>query len=151
MCIERVIVKNYRTLDFLDLAIRPHLNIIVGDNESGKSTLLEAINLALKCQINRRSASAELHPYLFNAACVDDFLTKLRSGVQAEPPSILIEIYLKDCPEFAIYKGLNNSISEDKPGISLSIELDHETFGEEYRDYIADPERPNGTGRILQN
>jgi putative ATP-dependent endonuclease of OLD family len=144
MCIERVIVKNYRTLDFLDLAIRPHLNIIVGDNESGKSTLLEAINLALKCQINRRSANAELHPYLFNATCVDDFLTKLRSGVQAEPPKILIEIYLKDCPEFAIYKGLNNSISEDKPGISLSIELDHETFGEEYRDYIADPERPNG-------
>jgi predicted ATPase len=36
MCIERVIVKNYRTLDFLDLAIRPHLNIIVGDKESGK-------------------------------------------------------------------------------------------------------------------
>jgi putative ATP-dependent endonuclease of OLD family len=92
----------------------------------------------LKCQINRRSASAELHSYLFNATCVDDFLTKLRSGVQAEPPKILIELYLKDCPEFAIYKGLNNSISEDKPGISLSIELDHETFGEEYRDYIAD-------------
>jgi recombinational DNA repair ATPase RecF len=76
MCIERVIVKNYRTPDFLDLAIRPHLNIIVGDNESGKSTLLEAINLALKCQINRRSANAELHPYLFSATCVDDFLTK---------------------------------------------------------------------------
>ncbi|WP_183813516.1 AAA family ATPase [Tunturibacter empetritectus] len=29
----------------LNLQIRPHLNIIVGDNESGKSTLLEAINL----------------------------------------------------------------------------------------------------------
>ena len=70
MCIERVIVKNYRALASVDLAIRPHLNIIVGNNESGKSTLLEAINLALKCQLNRRPAAAELHPYLFNTGCV---------------------------------------------------------------------------------
>jgi ABC-type cobalamin/Fe3+-siderophores transport system ATPase subunit len=144
MCIERVIVKNYRTLASVDLAIRPHLNIIVGNNESGKSTLLEAMNLALKCQLNRRHAAAELHPYLFNTGCVRDFVTKLRSGVHAEPPRILIELYLKDCPDFAAYKGTNNSLSEDKPGISLAIELDHETFGEEYSDYIADPMRLNG-------
>ena len=144
MCIERVIVKNYRALASLDLAIRPHLNIIVGNNETGKSTLLEAINLALKCQLNRRAAAAELHPYLFNTDCVRDFLTKLRAGVPVEPPRILIELYLKDCPDFAAYKGTNNSLSEDKPGISLAIELDREAFGQEYRDYIADPTRLNG-------
>lgn len=144
MCIERLIVKNYRTLAAVDMAIRPHLNIIVGDNESGKSTLLEAINLALKCQINRRTAPGELHTYLFNAACVEDFITKLRSGTPVEPPRILIEIYLKDSPDFAIYKGTNNSLSENLPGISLAIELDHEHFSEEYRDYIADPQRING-------
>lgn len=144
MCIERVIVKNYRTLKSLDIVMRQHLNIIVGDNESGKSTLLEAINLALRCQINRRPAFAELHPYLFNSACVLDFVTKLREGVPTPPPTILIELYLKDCEEFSIYKGTNNSLSEDKPGISLSIELDHESFGIEYRDYIADPKRING-------
>jgi putative ATP-dependent endonuclease of the OLD family len=144
MCIERVIVKNYRTLDVLDLEIRPHLNIIVGDNESGKSTLLEALNLALKCQINRRSATTELHPYLFNAMCVEKYLTALRSGETVEPPKILIEIYLNSSPEFALYKGTNNSRSEDKPGISLTINLDHETFGEEYRAYIADPLRLTG-------
>ena len=70
MSIERVIVKNYRKFDCADITFRPHFNIIVGDNESGKSTLLEAINLALKCQINRRSAAYELHPYLFNANCI---------------------------------------------------------------------------------
>ena len=86
MCIERVIVKNYRTLASLNLHIRPQLNIIVGDNESGKTTLLEAINLALRCQINRRSATAELHPHLFNAACVEDYLAKLRCGASVAPP-----------------------------------------------------------------
>src|SRR5258708_33724503 len=104
MCIERVIIKNYRALLSLDLEIRPHLNIIVGNNEKGKSTLLEAINLALKCQLNRRPVAAELHPYLFNTVCVKDFVTKLRDGVPVEPPRILIELYLKDCPDFAAYK-----------------------------------------------
>jgi putative ATP-dependent endonuclease of the OLD family len=144
MCIERVIVRNYRTLDDLDLEIRPHLNIIVGDNESGKSTLLEAINLALKCQINRRSAAAELHPYLFNATCVKTYLTALRSGEAVEPPKIFIEIYLKNSSEFALYKGTNNSRSEDRPGISLTISLDHETFSEEYKVHISAPERLTG-------
>jgi len=59
-------VKNYRRLRSTDIKLRPDLNIIVGDNESGKSTLLEAINLALKGQINRRPLPQyELHPYLF--------------------------------------------------------------------------------------
>jgi recombinational DNA repair ATPase RecF len=35
MCIERLIVKNYRTRAAVDMAVRPHLIIIVGDNESG--------------------------------------------------------------------------------------------------------------------
>lgn len=144
MCIERVIVKNYRALASVDIALQPHLNVIVGNNESGKSTLLEAINLALRCQLNRRPATAELHAHLFNADCVRSFLGKLRNGSPAEPPKILIELYLRSCPEFAAYKGTNNSLSEDRPGISLEIELDHESFAEEYREYIADPARPNG-------
>ena len=143
MCIERVVVENYRALASVHLTLKPHLNIIVGNNESGKSTLLEAINLALKCQINRKPAGTELHTYLFNVDCVKDFLAKLRNGVRAEPPTILIELYLQDCPDFALFKGTNNSRSEDKPGISLRIELDHEAFGAEYREYISDKERLN--------
>src|SRR5258706_3080528 len=133
MCIERAIIKNYRTLRSVNLAMRPHLNIIVGDNESGKSTLLEAMNLALKCQLNRRPAAGELHPYLFNIDCVKDFITNLRNGVHVEPAKILIELYFRDLPAFAAFKGTNNSLAEDAPGISLTIELDHEYFSEEYR------------------
>ena len=51
MTIERVIIKNYRALRSTDIRLGDNVNIIVGDNESGKSTLLEAINLALRCQI----------------------------------------------------------------------------------------------------
>jgi energy-coupling factor transporter ATP-binding protein EcfA2 len=136
--IGRVIVRNYRALAHTNISLRPDLNIIVGDNESGKSTLLEAINLALKCQINRRSAAYELHPYLFNTKCVAKFLKDLKSQKHVPPPEILIELYLNDIPELADLKGTNNSLFEDCPGISLRIALD-DNLRVEYQDYIADP------------
>jgi putative ATP-dependent endonuclease of OLD family len=144
MCIERVIVKNYRTLKLLDFMLRQHLNIVVGDNETGKSTLLEAINLGLKCQINRRPAYGELHPYLFNVEAVAQYVASLKAGQAIAPPKILVELYLRDCPEFAEFKGMNNSEQLDCPGIAVRIELDNEAFGDEYKAYIADPTRVNG-------
>ena len=51
-----------------DLTVRPNrkFNLIVGANESGKSTLMEAVALALTGRINGRSASEELNPHWFN-------------------------------------------------------------------------------------
>jgi len=141
MCIERVIVKNYRALASANIPLRPDFNIIVGDNESGKSTLLEAINLALRCQINRRPAAYEIHPYLFNTECVAEFVEDLKKGDRPLPPEIKVELYLRDSPELAELKGTNNSLSENVPGLSLTICLDDERYKEEYRDYIADPEK----------
>ena len=67
MYISRVIVSNYRCLKTADVTLNPDLNIIVGNNECGKSTLLEAIHLALSGQLNGRPIQIELHPHLFNA------------------------------------------------------------------------------------
>ena len=111
MTIERVIVRNYRTLHNADLPLGADTNIIVGDNESGKSTLLEAINLALKCQLSRRPAVYELHPFLFNSKTVADFIASHKSGKPKPPPEILIELYLKGfriLPCFMIPAGIRN-------------------------------------------
>lgn len=143
MMIERVIVKNYRALREADVTLNSTLNIIVGDNESGKSTLLEAINLALKCQINRRPAMQELHPFLLNADSVHEFVTSHKHGKPTPPPTVLIELYLADKPEFADFKGTNNSEKADVPGVSLSIALDPD-FYEEYKEYVADAAQLNG-------
>jgi predicted ATP-dependent endonuclease of OLD family len=139
MSLERVLVKNYRVLASVDIKLRPDLNVIVGDNESGKSTLLEAINLALKCQINRRPAAYELHPFLFNTKCVAEYIGALREGKRTPPPEILIELFFSDDEALAMLKGTNNSEGENQPGISLRIKLDDESFKEEYQNYIADP------------
>lgn len=139
MPIERVIVKNYRALQDVDVKFNRDLNIIVGDNETGKSTLLEAINLALTCQLSRRAAHYELHPFLFNVPVVDAFIEKLRNGEKPAPPEILIELYFFDDNSLADLRGLHNSLGVDAAGISLKIELDFETFAAEYKEYVSEP------------
>jgi putative ATP-dependent endonuclease of OLD family len=139
MSIERVIVKNYRALASADVRLRPDFNIIVGDNESGKSTLLEAINLALKCQINRRPAAYELHSYLFNTVCVTQYIESLRNGLRPQPPEILVELYLGENSNLPAFKGTQNSLGENAQGVSLTICLDDENCKEEYSKYIDNP------------
>lgn len=66
MFIERVVIENYRCLKKADVMFNENMNVIVGNNECGKSTLLEAIHLALTGRLNGRPLAIELHPYLFN-------------------------------------------------------------------------------------
>jgi len=47
MYIKRINIEGFKTFRKFRLDLNKHLNIIVGDNETGKSTLLEAINLVL--------------------------------------------------------------------------------------------------------
>jgi putative ATP-dependent endonuclease of the OLD family len=142
LTIERVIVRNYRTLHDTDLTLGAGTNIIVGDNESGKSTLLEAINLALRCQLARRPAAYELHPFLFSTQAVTEFIAGHKSGKPKPPPEILIELYVRDEPELAELKGTMNSEMLDQPGISLKIKLD-DNFKDEYREYVKNPSELN--------
>ena len=141
MPISRIIIKNFKGLSATDLGFGPGLNILVGDNEAGKSTVLEAVNLCLTGQLKRRDAAYELNPFLFSQSVVEAYVTSLRAGEGPRPPEILIEVYLDDRPEFAEHKGTNNSQALDCPGLKLRIALDEDHFGAEYADYVADPER----------
>ena len=140
MTIERVIVRNFKGLKETELTFGKGVNILVGDNETGKSTVLEAINLALTKQLNRRDAGYDLHPFLFHQSIVQEFVQSVRDGSVVSPLEIDIEVYLTDDPALAEHKGTNNSRNADCPGVRLRIELD-EKFREEYQAYIADTER----------
>ena len=77
MFITRVTVSNYRCLKTADVPLNEGLNVIVGNNECGKSTLLEAVHLALSGQINGRPIQSELHPHLFNSEVVSHYIKAL--------------------------------------------------------------------------
>lgn len=127
-----------------DISFGKNINIIVGDNESGKSTLLEAVNLALTGQINRRPAAYELHPYLFNRETVLEFIRNLKAKNAGPPPEVLIELYFEAEEELANFKGVNNSLKDDQAhGLYLKITLDENYFLEEYATYISDVDAVN--------
>jgi predicted ATP-dependent endonuclease of OLD family len=113
--IAKVVVKNYRCLPDTTVALNERLNIVVGDNECGKSTFLEAIYLALSGQLNGRYIQGELHPHLFNNRTDFDYIALVKNRTAKQPPSILIELYFADDPKLARLKGQNNSLKEDIP------------------------------------
>jgi putative ATP-dependent endonuclease of OLD family len=139
MNITRVVVKNYRCLSDAYIELKPGLNIIVGDNECGKSTFLEAVNLALSGQLNGRSIQSELHPPLFNKAAVTNYIASLRNGSPVPPPSIMIEVYFVEDSTLSTLQGTNNSKKQDVPGVKLLIEF-NEDFNAEYKTYIENPQ-----------
>lgn len=138
MYISRVIVSNYRCLRTADVALNPKLSIIVGNNECGKSTLLEAINLALTGQLNGRPIQTELHPHLFNSDVVSEYIKALREKQSVEPPSLFVELYFHDDKELAALKGSNNSAGIDGPGVVLAVEFNQE-YADEFARYVSDP------------
>lgn len=138
MHITKVVIKNYRCLPDICVPLNKHLNVLVGDNECGKSTFLEAIHLALSGQLNGRMIQGEIHPHLFNMGAVKAYIAALIANERALPPAILIEIYFEDLDTLAVLKGQNNSLKENVPGVKFIIEFNEE-HREEYATYIADP------------
>lgn len=126
MIITKINIENYKCFHgkfVLDL--NPHVNILVGNNESGKSTILEAVNLALAGVLNGRYLKNELSPYLFNHQAVTEYVKSLSSEATESqaPPSICIEIFFEgsDSP---LFKGNGNSERSSACGVSLKIEFD---------------------------
>lgn len=135
--IEKIRIRGYRK--YKDLTIKPidGMNILVGDNGSGKSTILEAMNLAMTGRINGHTAQQELNPYWFNKALVADFFAQRKAGNQVEPPTISIEVFFKDDIDLQRLKGANNSEVPTRacPGVEMCIEPNPE-FENELKTYL---------------
>lgn len=67
MHISRLIVRNFRNLEYADVALSPGLNVAVGDNGSGKSNLIRATRLLLDPTIS--SQGRDLSPEDFFEGC----------------------------------------------------------------------------------
>ncbi len=128
------------------IAPDPVTNIIVGDNETGKSTLLEAITLALSGRVDGRWANEELDPYWFNAEDMRDYLTAYATAPVAPAPSIHIELYFdSDDPDVQRMRGVHNSLRLDCPGTKLEVarNLDYDDKFAAYMADMAAPDRPD--------
>ncbi|GAA4364008.1 hypothetical protein GCM10023088_07720 [Actinomadura verrucosospora] len=84
--LSRIVIKNYRMFRDFELAFNVEMNILVGDNAAGKSTLIEAIGLAMTGLLHGRQMAQELSPYLFNGGAVAEYLAAVRAGGKPTPP-----------------------------------------------------------------
>ncbi|GBR75914.1 ATP-dependent endonuclease [Candidatus Termititenax persephonae] len=134
MYIKRVIIENFKCFeDFFDLDLKNGLNILVGDNETGKSTILEAINLTLHGYIYGRPLSLELSQALFNNNVVEKYINSINTASKLSPPSITIELFFEIEKENdslkALFEGEYNYTKQTACGIKFKI-----YFKEEYKD-----------------
>lgn len=135
MYIAKVHIENFKCFKgSFKLKLNEGVNIFVGNNEAGKSTIIEAIHLALTGLLNGKYLRSELTQYVFNNEVVDDYIKQITSndGVPI-PPHVLIEIFIEgDLPEF---EGLNNSERIKAQGIVLRLAFD-EKYQNEYEKLI---------------
>ena len=132
MYIEKVKIKNFKCFeDWFEVALNEGVNIIVGNNEAGKSTLLEAIHLCLTGVLNGKYLRNELSPYLFNRNIERAYLESVGTKNSLQPPDIQIELYLAgDKDALEELRGNKNSEKNDKlSGLLFSIEFDKKYDG----------------------
>lgn len=130
--IKKLKIENFKCFKGeFQLEFNDGLNILVGNNEAGKSTILEAIHLALTGILTGKYLKNTLTQYLFNNEVVAKYFEDLKCGELIRPPHILIELYFdnEDIPRFM---GSDNSDEDtDGCGFALKIEFDEE-YSEEY-------------------
>jgi putative ATP-dependent endonuclease of OLD family len=141
MHIEKVYIKNYKVFEGkFEITLNPDINILVGNNEAGKSTILEAIHLALTGILNGRYLRNELSQYLFNNQVEKEYLASINDSAKTplEPPQVMIEVYF-NTEEIPLFEGNGNSDRTKACGLSLKIEFDTE-YQAEYDELVKNEE-----------
>lgn len=128
MHITKVVIENFKCYKGkFFLLLNQGANILVGNNEAGKSTILEAIHLALTGVLNGRYLKNELSSYLFNREIEQEYINSVMNMATATPlppPHIQIDLFLAgDGRAFANLAGNDNSEKADSCGISYRIEF----------------------------
>jgi hypothetical protein len=115
--IKRIVLSNFKRFPELDLVFDDDQNVLIGDNESGKSSVLLALDLVLSGSRSRvQSLGLET---LLNSKVVSDFLDGNRSF--ADLPRLFVEIYLSEMNDPNL-NGRNNSRRELCDGLRFECE-----------------------------
>jgi putative ATP-dependent endonuclease of the OLD family len=137
--LKKIHIENYRVFEQFKLDFRDGLNVLVGDNDCGKTTVLEAVHLALTSRLRGRLIANDLSPHLVNQVVAGRYLDSVRSGGNEPPPEIVIDLYLEEREETAFLKGTNNTAMENACGLRVKMCFSQD-FADEYRRLLEKPE-----------
>lgn len=141
MRINRLKIMNYKLFRNITIEMNDSMNIFVGENDSGKTTILEALAMVLTGRINGSSIANRVNLDWFNARVRQDFIKAIELGNSPVLPTIEIEAYFSvpEEDEVAIkkFKGTNNSLHEDTEGVKVEIIFDPQ-YAPAYKQLLAD-------------
>lgn len=137
--ITKVAIRNYRVFRELDVELAPGMNVVVGNNDAGKSTLIEAITLCLTGRVNGRPLVQEFTPYFVNLAATSEYVVALADGGSPPPPDVVIDVFLQPSDQTEILRGTNNLYAEDACGVRIQAVLSPD-FADEYAAFVAQPD-----------
>lgn len=131
MYISKVTILNFKCFKGrFCLDLNRGLNVLVGNNETGKSTILEAMHLALSGLLNGKHLRLELTQDIFNNDTRNEYLQSLKGPTEVEPiplpPEIIIEVFIdgvEDDSLRALFEGNGNSTKQKACGVQLRIGL----------------------------
>lgn len=133
MKISKIRVQNYKLLKDVCVPTNPDINVFVGENDAGKSTLLEVISIITSGKLNGYAFSRQIKDNMFNIDVRNAYIASLKDTKPSVPPQIIMEAYCEDGD--AQYRGSNNSLSEDISGIRVVAEFDSQ-YASVYTDML---------------
>ncbi|ULB34337.1 ATP-dependent nuclease [Proteiniphilum propionicum] len=114
MTIAKIKLHNFKRFKDLFFDVNPDINIFIGDNESGKSTILQAIDIVARGS-RTRIENIGLDK-LFNIEAIREYMNGDRD--LNKMPEMYVELYFPDQPDPSL-EGMNNSKRNLCSGIRL--------------------------------
>ncbi|HIC9088390.1 TPA: ATP-dependent nuclease [Legionella pneumophila] len=133
--IEKIKLLNFKRFKNFVYAARKGRNIFIGDNEAGKSTILQAIDLVLSGSRSRIEAIGL--DTLFNRDIIQTFLKGTKELTLL--PRMEVEIYLNDQQEISL-EGKNNTEQKTCQGLKLTCEAMIDEYSQEIKEALSNCE-----------
>lgn len=132
--ITKLKLKNFKRFDTFAVEFGDNINMLVGDNESGKSSLIEAINIVLSG--SRSKIETIGLENIFNSKAIASFLASDKKIENL--PTLLIEAYFNEQNNFEL-SGKNNSDEVVCDGLKLEI-IPNDDFSKDIKSILSQDE-----------
>lgn len=134
--IEKIKISGFKKFQNYEISFKQGVNILIGENEAGKSTILDAINVVLNQKYNN------FDKYIVEELINRDNIKKFETSKTYEDlPKIKIEIFLalQSIPQnsqfFGIYHSDNPTFKEDSEHFKYGIVYEC-CFDEDFKDAL---------------
>lgn len=134
--IKKIKLHNFKRFQDFSVELDEKINLLIGDNESGKSSILSAIDIVLSG--SRTKVETTGLDSLFNSDIIQTFLASDRKIENL--PQLFVELYLDEQDNVEL-NGRNNSDGVECDGLRLICEPD-DIYSKEIKE-ILEQDEPN--------